>query len=88
MLEELEAGHSVNQVIAGHCTTVNENAKLRMQAIAEYRRILEEDGDEALAEQYREKANSVLTNAGAAPIGKRGESSRPRKPLDERSQKQ
>ena len=86
MIEELGAGHSVNEVIAKHCMNVNENAKLRAQAVAEYRRILDEEGDEAMAEQYREKANGLLVNAGAVPIDKRGPSSRSRQSPNERKQ--
>ncbi len=76
MLDQIAAGRSVNAVIEEHCTTVNENAQLRAKAAAEYRRIIEEDGDMEMAEQYREKANTLLTNVGAAPIDKRGKSRR------------
>lgn len=80
ILEQLASGRSVNEVIAEHCTSVNENTRLRAQATAEYRRILEEEGDVALAEEFREKSNQVLVNVGAVPIKKRGELRRTREP--------
>ncbi len=67
MLEELRNGRSVNEVIEDHCTFVDENNRLRAEAMVQYKELVAE-GDEALAEQFREKANEMLVCKGATPL--------------------
>lgn len=67
MLEELRNGRSVNEVIEDHCTFVDENNRLRVEAMVQYKELVAE-GDEALTEQFREKANEMLVCKGAAPL--------------------
>ena len=67
MLEELRNGRSVNEVIEDHCTFVDENNRLRAEAMVQYKELVAE-GDEALAEQFREKANEMLVGKGATPL--------------------
>jgi len=67
MLEELRNGRSVNEVIEDHCTFVDANNRLRAEAMVQYKELVAE-GDEALAEQFREKANEMLVGKGAAPL--------------------
>ncbi len=67
MLEELRNGRSVNEVIEDHCTFADENNRLRAEAMVQYKELVAE-GDEALAEQFREKANEMLVGKGATPL--------------------
>ena len=67
MLEELAAGRSVNDVIEAHCTYAEERNTLRAEATVNYRDILEKEG-EAAAEEYRARANDLLSRHGAIPI--------------------
>lgn len=64
LLEAISRGQTVNEVLAEHCETLNDNAKLRTEVGREYRKLIEE-GDTESAEQYREKANEILERAGA-----------------------
>ena len=67
MLDELAAGRSVNDVIEAHCTYAEERNTLRAEATVNYRDILAKDG-EAAAEEYRARANELLSRHGASPI--------------------
>ena len=60
-------GRSVNEVIEDHCTFVDANNRLRAEAMVQYKELVSE-GDEALAEQFREKANEMLVGKGATPL--------------------
>jgi hypothetical protein len=67
MLEELRNGKTVDEVIDDHCTFVDENNRLRAEAMVRYKEMIAE-GDEDLAEEFREKANEMLVGKGAAPL--------------------
>ena len=67
MLDELRNGKTVDEVIEDHCTFVDENNRLRAEAMVQYKEMVAE-GDEALAEQFREKANEKLVSKGATPL--------------------
>ena len=67
MLDELRNGKTVDEVIEDHCTFVDENNRLRAEAMVQYKEMVAE-GDEALAEQFREKANEMLVSKGATPL--------------------
>ena len=77
ILDQLDSGKSVNEIIADHCAAVNDNAELRKTVNSEYRKLLEE-GDLEGAETYREEANKILEKAGAEPVPQRSENSRTR----------
>lgn len=67
ILDALASGKSVQEILADHCATVNDNAELRNQVAKEYRKLVA-DGDMEMAEQYRESANKVLEKSGAEPV--------------------
>ena len=67
MLEELVNGRTVNEVIEEHCTFVDEKNKLRAEAMAQYKKLVAE-GDGAIAEEFRAKANEMLAQKGAKPL--------------------
>jgi hypothetical protein len=67
MLEELGNGRTVNDVIEEHCTFVDENNRLRAEAMVQYKKLVAE-GDGAMAEEFRAKANEMLAQKGAKPL--------------------
>lgn len=67
MLDELRRGKTVDEVIEDHCTFVDENNRLRAEAMVQYKEIIA-GGDETLAEQFREKASEMLVSKGATPL--------------------
>ena len=67
MLQELDDGRSVNDVIEDHCTYAEERNTLRAEAAIRYREILERDGESA-AEEYRARTNEQLAGIGAKPL--------------------
>ena len=67
MLEELRNGRTVDEVIEDHCTFVDENNRLRAEAMVQYKDLVAE-GDNDAAEQFRIKANEMLVKKGANPI--------------------
>ena len=67
MLEELGNGRTVNDVIEEHCTFADENNRLRAEAMVQYKRLAAE-GDGAMAEEFRAKANEMLAQKGAKPL--------------------
>lgn len=67
MLEELKNGRTVDEVIEDHCTFVDENNRLRAEAMVQYKDLVA-DGDNEAAEQFRIKANEMLVKKGANPI--------------------
>ena len=67
MLEELRNGKTVDEVIEDHCIYADENNRLRAEAMVQYRELIA-NGDEELAEGFREKTNEMLTQKGAAPL--------------------
>ena len=67
MLDELVNGRTVNEVIEEHCTFVDEKNRLRAEAMAQYKKLVA-DGDGNIAEEFRAKANEMLTQKGAKPL--------------------
>lgn len=75
IFEALKSGKSVQEIIADHCTAVNDNAELHNAVGAEYRKLVAE-GDLEAAEEYRRKANEVLQQSGADPVPQHGTNAR------------
>ncbi len=69
LLEAVSHGKTVNEALAEHCATINDNVALQREAGREYLRLIEE-GDADIAERYREQANKILEQSGAAPVPK------------------
>ncbi len=67
MIDELNAGRTVNEVIEEHCTYTDQNNRLRAEAIIQYKELLE-NGDEQIAEEFRLKANKLISEKGGAPF--------------------
>ena len=67
MLEELVNGRTVNEVIEEHCTFVDEKNRLRADAMVQYKKLVAE-GDEDVAEEFRDKANEMLVQKDAKPL--------------------
>lgn len=67
MLEELGNGKSVNEVIEEHCTFADSNNRFRAEAMVQYKELYN-SGDEAMAEEFRTKANQMISEKGGAPL--------------------
>lgn len=67
MLDELESGRSVNDVIEDHCTFADQNNRFRAEAMVQYKELIA-TGDKELAEEFRVKANELISSKGGIPF--------------------
>jgi len=67
MLDELESGRSVNDVIEDHCTFADQNNRFRAEAMVQYKELIA-TGDKELAEEFRIKANELISSKGGIPF--------------------
>ena len=67
MLDELASGRSVNDVIEDHCTFADNNNKFRAEAMVQYKELIA-SGEEVLAEEFRVKANEIISSKGGIPF--------------------
>lgn len=68
MIDELNAGRTVNEVIEEHCTYTDQNNRLRAEAMIQYKELIA-NGEEDAAEEFRQKANDLISSKGGAPFG-------------------
>ena len=67
MIDELNAGRTVNEVIEEHCTYTDQNNRLRAEAMIQYKELIA-NGEEDAAEEFRQKANDLISSKGGAPF--------------------
>lgn len=67
MLDELDSGRSVNDVIEDHCTFADQNNRFRAEAMVQYKELIA-TGDKELAEEFRVKANELISSKGGIPF--------------------
>lgn len=67
MLDELDSGRSVNDVIEDHCTFADQNNRFRAEAMVQYKELIA-TGDKELAEEFRVKANELISTKGGIPF--------------------
>ena len=67
MIDELNAGRTVNEVIEDHCTYTDQNNRLRAEAMIQYKELIA-NGEEDVAEDFRKKANELISSKGGAPF--------------------
>lgn len=67
MLDELESGRSVNDVIEDHCTFADQNNRFRAEAMVQYKELIA-TGEKELAEEFRVKANELISSKGGIPF--------------------
>jgi hypothetical protein len=67
MLEELKAGRTVNEVIEEHCIYTDQNNRLRAEAMVKYKELIA-NGEEDAAEEFRQKANDLISSKGGTPF--------------------
>ncbi len=67
MIDELNAGRTVNEVIEEHCTYTDQNNRLRAEAMIQYKELIA-NGEEDVAEDFRKKANELISSKGGTPF--------------------
>lgn len=67
MLDELDSGRSVNDVIEDHCTFADQNNRFRAEAMVQYKELIA-TGNKELAEEFRVKANELISSKGGIPF--------------------